>query len=126
MEEKSLPVYGDGKNVRDWLYVIDHCDAIIKVLEKGVPGETYNVGGGAERENIEVINLLCDILDQKLDRNIGSGRSLITFVNDRLGHDKRYAIDASKIHNALGWMPNYTFEKAIPETVDWYLSIWIG
>lgn len=121
IEEKPLPVYGDGKNVRDWLYVIDHCDAILRVLEKGVPGETYNVGGGAERENIEIVNLLCDILDEKLGRK-ESSRSLVKYVADRPGHDRRYAIDASKIKNDLGWTPGHTFEQAIMSTVEWYLA----
>jgi dTDP-glucose 4,6-dehydratase len=123
IEQKSLPVYGDGRNVRDWLYVIDHCEAIIRVLEKGVPGETYNIGGGAERENIQIVYLLCDILDERLDRKgKSSSRSLIRFVADRPGHDRRYAIDASKIHDQLGWKAGHTFESAIVSTVDWYLN----
>ena len=123
IEQKPLPVYGDGKNVRDWLYVIDHCEAIIKVLEQGMPGETYNVGGNSERQNIEIVNLLCDILDDRLGRKGDSySRSLIRFVADRPGHDRRYAIDASKIRNKLGWSPSYTFEKAMLSTVDWYLG----
>ena len=123
IEQKPLPVYGDGKNVRDWLYVIDHCEAIIKVLEQGRPGETYNIGGGAERENIEIVNLLCDILDERLNRKgESSSRSLIRFVADRPGHDRRYAIDASKINRELGWKPGYTFENAMISTVDWYLN----
>jgi dTDP-glucose 4,6-dehydratase len=123
IEQKSLPVYGDGRNVRDWLYVIDHCDAIIKVFEQGAPGETYNIGGGAERENITIVHLLCDILDDKLNHTgRNSSRSLIRFVADRPGHDLRYAIDASKIHECLGWKPLHTFEKAMISTVDWYLS----
>ena len=123
IEEKPLPVYGDGKNVRDWLYVIDHCEAIIKVLEKGKPGETYNIGGGAERRNIEIVKLLCDILDTKLGRSgSNSSRRLINFVTDRPGHDRRYAIDASKIIEQFGWRPSHTFEKALESTVDWYLN----
>ena len=121
IENKPLPVYGDGKNVRDWLYVIDHCDAILTVLENGIPGQTYNVGGNSEFQNIEIVNLLCDILDRKLDRN-SSSRELIKFVKDRPGHDRRYAIDASKIKNELGWSPKYKFEEAIEKTVDWYLE----
>ncbi len=123
IEEKPLPVYGDGKNVRDWLYVIDHCDAIIKVLEEGRPGETYNIGGGAERENIEIIHLLCDLLDGRLGRSgEKSSRQLINFVTDRPGHDRRYAIDATKIHNELGWSPGHQFEEALEATVDWYMN----
>ncbi|MBT3310418.1 MAG: dTDP-glucose 4,6-dehydratase [Desulfobacterales bacterium] len=120
MERKDLPVYGDGKNVRDWLYVIDHCDAILTVLEKGKQGETYNIGGGAEYPNIEIVELLCDLMDKKLNRS--ASRELIRFVNDRPGHDMRYAIDASKIKNELGWSPRFRFEEAIIETVDWYLN----
>jgi len=123
IEQKPLPVYGDGRNVRDWLYVIDHCEAIIKVLEKGNPGETYNIGGGAEKENIEIVNLLCDILDDRLNRKgNSSSRSLIHFITDRPGHDRRYAIDASKIRVKLGWKPRHSLEKALESTVDWYLN----
>jgi len=123
IEEKPLPVYGDGRNVRDWLYVIDHCEGIIKVLEQGRPGETYNIGGGAERENIAIVNLLCDILDDRLNRKgVSSSRSLIRFVTDRPGHDRRYAIDASKIREQLGWQPGHRFEEALEATVDWYLN----
>ena len=123
IEEKSLPVYGDGMNVRDWLYVEDHCDAILKVFDQGRPGETYNIGGGAEYTNIGIVNLLCDLLDKRLDRNKeASSKRLIQFVDDRPGHDRRYAIDASKIRNELGWKPAYSFESAIEKTIDWYLS----
>jgi dTDP-glucose 4,6-dehydratase len=123
MEEKSLPVYGDGKNVRDWLYVIDHCDALIRVLEQGKPGETYNIGGGAERQNIEVVNLLCDLFDSRLDRSTEkASRRLIRFVTDRPGHDRRYAIDANKIRRELGWSPAHNFEEALEATVDWYVN----
>ena len=123
VEEKKLPVYGDGKNVRDWLYVIDHCEAIIKVLESGSAGETYNIGGGAEYENIQIVHKLCDLLDQRLGRSGDrSSKNLITFVTDRPGHDKRYAIDASKIKKELGWSPQYSFEKALEETVEWYFT----
>ena len=123
MEEKVLPVYGDGKHVRDWLYVIDHCDGLVRVLEEGRPGETYNIGGGAERQNIEVVQLLCRLLDLRLDRS-GSkaSRNLIKFVTDRPGHDRRYAIDASKIKGELGWSPAHEFEEALAATVDWYLA----
>jgi len=122
LEEKPLPVYGDGKNVRDWLYVIDHCDAIIRVFEEGIPGETYNIGGSAERQNIEIVQLLCDLMDARLERSRkGSCRRLIRFVTDRPGHDFRYAIDATKIKKELGWSPQYSFEQAIEATVEWYL-----
>jgi dTDP-glucose 4,6-dehydratase len=123
MEEKPLPVYGDGKNVRDWLYVIDHCDALIRVLEQGRPGETYNIGGGAERQNIEVVKLLCDLFDSRLDRSAEkTSRRLIRFVTDRPGHDRRYAIDASKIKRELEWSPAHNFEEALEATVNWYVN----
>jgi dTDP-glucose 4,6-dehydratase len=123
IEGISLPVYGDGKNVRDWLYVSDHCDAIIKVLESGKAGETYNIGGGEERQNIEIVNLLCDILDKRLGRSqADSSRGLIRFVKDRPGHDRRYAMDASKISEQLGWIPGHTLEEALESTADWYLN----
>lgn len=123
LEERPLPVYGDGKNVRDWLYVIDHCDALIQVFEKGTPGETYNIGGGEERQNIEIVHLLCDLMDARLGHSAkASSRHLIRFVADRPGHDRRYAIDATKIKNSLGWEPSYAFEKALEATVDWYMK----
>jgi len=123
MEEKALPVYGDGKNVRDWLYVIDHCDGLLRVLEDGRPGETYNIGGGAERQNIDVVYLLCDLLDVRLHRSDRkASRNLIQFVTDRPGHDRRYAIDARKIRGELGWNPAHKFEEALEATVDWYLA----
>lgn len=120
---EPLPVYGDGKNVRDWLFVGDHCSAIRTVLEKGRVGETYNVGGNAEKQNIEVVHAICALLDARVPREDGKPRSSqITFVADRPGHDRRYAIDASKLRDELGWEPAYTFEQGIGETVDWYLS----
>ena len=120
---EPLPVYGDGKNVRDWLFVGDHCRAIRTVLEKGRVGETYNVGGNAERQNIEVVHAICALLDERVPRADGKPRSSqITFVADRPGHDRRYAIDASKLRDELGWEPEYTFEQGIAETVDWYLA----
>jgi dTDP-glucose 4,6-dehydratase len=123
MEEKVLPVYGDGKHVRDWLYVIDHCDGLLRVLQEGRPGETYNMGGGAERQNLEVVHLLCRLLDLRLDRSgRKASRNLIQFVKDRPGHDRRYAIDASKITRELGWSPGHNFEEALEATVDWYLA----
>ncbi len=120
---EALPVYGDGKNVRDWLFVGDHCAAIRSVLQKGRAGETYNVGGNAERQNIEVVEIICRLLDERRPRSDGRPRSSqITFVADRPGHDRRYAIDASKLRDELGWEPQYTFEQGIAETVDWYLD----
>jgi dTDP-glucose 4,6-dehydratase len=120
---EPLPVYGDGKNVRDWLYVGDHCSAIRRVLERGRVGETYNVGGDAERQNIEVVETICALLDERRPREDGKPRkSQIAFVKDRPGHDRRYAIDASKLQNELGWKPAHTFERGIADTVDWYLD----
>lgn len=119
----ALPIYGDGRNVRDWLYVTDHCTAIAKVLEAGRIGETYNVGGDAERENIEVVKAICSILDIKQPRSDGkSYAEQMTFVKDRPGHDRRYAIDATKIKNELGWQATLSFEQGIEKTIQWYLS----
>lgn len=118
-----LPVYGTGNNVRDWLYVKDHCRAILAVLDKGKPGEKYNIGGHNEKTNLDIVHTLCDILDEKTPRVDGkSYRDQITFVKDRPGHDMRYAIDASKIEEELGWVPVETFETGIIKTVDWYLN----
>jgi dTDP-glucose 4,6-dehydratase len=118
-----LPVYGDGRNVRDWLYVTDHCAAIRAVLEKGRVGETYNVGGDAEMQNISVVETICKLLDQRRPRHDGLSRATqITYVQDRPGHDRRYAIDASKLQEELGWKPRFTFEQGIAATVDWYLD----
>jgi dTDP-glucose 4,6-dehydratase len=120
----ELPVYGDGKNIRDWLYVQDHCEAIIQVLEKGRNGRSYNIGGNNEKTNIEVVSLICDIMDKKTGL-LPSGeprRSLIRFVKDRLGHDRRYAIDASRTKVEIGWQPRVTFEEGIEQTIDWYLT----
>ena len=120
---EPLPVYGDGRQVRDWLYVADHCEAIRTVLAKGRVGETYNVGGNAEKQNIEVVKAICALLDARRPREDGLPReSQITFVADRPGHDRRYAIDASKLRDELGWEPKYSFERGIAETVDWYLG----
>jgi dTDP-glucose 4,6-dehydratase len=121
---KELPVYGDGKNVRDWLYVLDHCAAILAVLERGRCGETYNIGGNNEKQNIEVVQTVCDLLDDKVGLLPGGvpRRSLIRFVKDRPGHDRRYAIDATKIRTELGWEPSVTFEEGIERTIDWYLA----
>lgn len=120
---KPLPVYGGGENIRDWLYVDDHADALLTVLEAGTPGETYNVGGGNERRNIDVVRGLCALLDDLSPRAaIGSREALIRFVVDRPGHDLRYAIDASKIQRELGWSPRETFESGLRKTVEWYLA----
>jgi len=123
LAEKPLPVYGDGQNVRDWLYVGDHCAAIRRVLAAGRPGETYNIGGGNEMKNLEVVHTLCDRLDALRPRaGGGSYRELIRFVSDRPGHDRRYAIDARKIERELGWRPAETFASGIERTVRWYLD----
>jgi dTDP-glucose 4,6-dehydratase len=119
---KPLPVYGDGLNVRDWLYVDDHCTAVRLVLEKGRPGETYNIGGRSERRNIDLVRMLCALLDAARPRAGGSHADLITMVKDRPGHDRRYAIDAAKIERELGWRPKETFETGLRKTVDWYLE----
>lgn len=120
---EPLPVYGDGRNVRDWLYVGDHCTAIRRVLEAGRVGETYNVGGDAERQNIDVVKTICALLDARQPLADGRPReSLITYVKDRPGHDRRYAIDAGKLKSELGWAPQHSFEQGIADTVDWYLD----
>ena len=117
-----LPIYGDGKYTRDWLFVEDHARAIDVIFHKGTIGETYNIGGFNEWQNIDLVKLLCEIMDNKLDRPEGSSEKLITFVKDRPGHDLRYAIDASKIEKELGWRPSVTFEEGLEKTVDWFLS----
>ncbi len=122
INNKSLPVYGDGNYTRDWLYVEDHAKAIDLVLHKGKNYETYNVGGGNEWKNIKLIKLLCKLMDEKLKRPLGSSEVLITFVKDRPGHDLRYAIDATKINEELGWKPEVTFEEGLEKTVNWYLE----
>ncbi|MDX2451715.1 dTDP-glucose 4,6-dehydratase [Desulfosarcina sp.] len=124
---KKIPVYGDGANIRDWLYVKDHCRAIMAVLEKGRPGEVYNIGGNSEKTNLDVVHTICTILDEMTaDQNRRD--TLITFVPDRPGHDRRYAIDASKIKAEIGWTPQETFETGIRKTVQWYLdnSQWVA
>lgn len=126
---KPLPIYGDGQQIRDWLYVSDHCSAIRRVLEAGWPGETYNIGGGNEKANLDVVHTLCAILDELAPRADGRPyREQITFVTDRPGHDRRYAIDAGKIERELGWKPVETFESGIRKTVRWYLDHqdWVG
>jgi len=122
LDGKSLPVYGDGLNVRDWLFVGDHCDALRAVLARGRPGETYNIGGLHERTNLHVVRALCDLLDEMAPSAAGSHGRLMSFVPDRPGHDRRYAIDASKIHRELGWTPSHSFEQGIRKTVRWYLE----
>ncbi|MDH4189999.1 MAG: dTDP-glucose 4,6-dehydratase, partial [Betaproteobacteria bacterium] len=119
---KPLPVYGDGRNVRDWLYVLDHCRAIREVLARGRPGEVYNIGGASEMKNIDVVRTLCALLDEAKPRAQGSYADLITYVKDRPGHDRRYAIDASKIRRELGWQPAHSFSSGMKSTVAWYLD----
>lgn len=119
---KAIPVYGKGENVRDWLYVEDHANAIDLVFHKGRPGETYNIGGNNEWKNIDLVKALCRIMDKKLGRNPGTSEGLITYVKDRAGHDLRYAIDSSKIQSELGWKPIMNFEQGLEKTVDWYLA----
>ncbi len=131
LDGQPLPVYGDGSNVRDWLYVEDHCEGILEVLEAGRPGEKYNLGGDAERTNLEVVQSLCELLESLrpaggnpalTKRGLASYHDLVTFVTDRPGHDQRYAIDSSKIRNELGWRPRHTFEAGMRATVQWYLD----
>lgn len=127
LNNKPLPIYGKGENVRDWLYVVDHARAIDVIFHKAKDGSTYNIGGHNEWTNINVIRLLCQIMDKKLNRAPGTNEKLITFVTDRAGHDLRYAIDATKLKNDLGWVPSVTFEEGLDKTVDWYLnnSAWL-
>ncbi|MBC7523427.1 MAG: dTDP-glucose 4,6-dehydratase [Flavobacterium sp.] len=122
IENKQLPVYGDGNYTRDWLFVEDHATAIDLVFHKGENHETYNIGGFNEWKNIDLVKLLCQLMDQKLGRKEGTSASLITYVKDRPGHDLRYAIDASKINSKLGWKPSVTFEQGLERTIDWYLA----
>jgi len=122
VNKNPLPVYGKGDNIRDWLWVEDHASAIDKIFTEGRVGESYNVGGLNEWTNIELVRYLCNLMDDKLGRNTGESEQLITFVKDRAGHDKRYAIDASKIERELGWKPSITFEEGLSQTVDWYLA----
>jgi dTDP-glucose 4,6-dehydratase len=128
LQRESLPVYGNGENIRDWLHVEDHCEAIACVLEKGAPGETYNIGGRAEYRNIDVVKSICAILNELVPHSDGPYEKLITYVNDRLGHDYRYAINCTKIESQLGWKPRHTFIQGLRETIQWYLknSAWIN
>ena len=122
LEKKALPIYGDGKYTRDWLYVEDHAQAIERVYHKGKHGETYCIGGWNELQNIDLVHQLCELMDSKLNLKIGTSKKLITYIKDRPGHDKRYAIDASKIEKDLNWRPKETFESGIEKTIDWYLE----
>ncbi|MDX2165101.1 MAG: dTDP-glucose 4,6-dehydratase [Gammaproteobacteria bacterium] len=122
LQQKPLPVYGDGKNIRDWLYVSDHCSAIRTVLEKGKLGEVYNIGGNAEKNNLDVVNQICELLDEIKPLKNNSYKNLISFVKDRPGHDRRYAIDSSKIQTELGWSPKENFDSGIRKTIKWYLN----
>ncbi len=122
LNKKALPIYGKGENVRDWLYVIDHASAIDVILHKGKIGDTYNVGGHNEWTNIDLIKLLCKLMDEKLGNAAGTSEQLISFVKDRAGHDLRYAIDATKLKDELGWVPSVTFEEGLSKTIDWYLE----
>jgi len=123
LEGKQLPIYGDGANIRDWLYVEDHCRAVWKIMQKGTRGETYNIGGRCELPNIEVVRMICDFADdQAPDPNIGSRRNLISFVKDRPGHDRRYAIDFSKLEKEMQWTPKESFETGLKKTLNWYMN----
>lgn len=122
INKKSLPVYGKGINVRDWLYVVDHATAIDVIFHKGKVGETYNIGGNNEWKNIDLIKVLCKVMDKKLGRDVGESEKLITYIVDRAGHDLRYAIDSSKLQKELGWKPSLQFEEGLEKTVDWYLA----
>lgn len=121
IEGRPLPIYGDGGNVRDWLHVNDHCEGLLRVLRKGTPGQKYNIGGGNERTNLQVVDRVCEVLDELLPRE-GGHKDLKTFVADRPGHDRRYAIDATKIRRELGWEPRHTFEDGLRETAEWYVG----
>jgi dTDP-glucose 4,6-dehydratase len=121
MNEKAIPVYGTGVNVRDWLYVLDHCEALYQVFLKGIPGQTYNVGGGVEKQNIDIVTTICRIMDKKIARKAPSA-DLISFVKDRKGHDLRYAINPDKTRKEIGWTARYSFDQALSETIDWYLG----
>ena len=122
MTDKPLPVYGDGNYTRDWLYVKDHAKAIDLIFHKGINHETYNIGGFNEWKNIDLVKLLCKQIDLKLGRLEGTSEKLITFVKDRPGHDKRYAIDATKLNKELGWHPSVTFEEGLSKTIDWFFE----
>jgi dTDP-glucose 4,6-dehydratase len=120
LKEENIPIYGDGRNIRDWLYVLDHCKGIDLVYHKGEQGETYNIGGRNEKTNMDIVNHICEFLDKKLPKTSGSYKDQIQFVQDRAGHDRRYAIDATKIENELGWKAEENFESGIIKTINWY------
>lgn len=122
LENKPLPVYGDGMQIRDWLHVQDHCEALLTILEKGTLGETYVIGGDNEQPNLEIIRRICEAVDAQLQRAPGTTSQLITYVKDRPGHDRRYAIDATKLKTELGWTPRFSFDEALPEVVRWYIE----
>ncbi len=126
LDGRAIPIYGDGENIRDWLFVRDHCRGIDKVFHRGQSGETYNIGGKNERSNNEIARTVCEILDEAAPRTSGSYKELITYVSDRPGHDRRYAIDATKIENELGWLADETFESGIRKTVAWYVEKYNG
>jgi dTDP-glucose 4,6-dehydratase len=121
-KKEAIPIYGDGLNIRDWLYVEDHCSALEAVMLKGLAGETYCVGGDNEQTNLALVDMLCDLVDQHLGQPTGTSRKLKSFVQDRAGHDRRYAIDATKVESELGWKPTTDFMHGIKQTVEWYLS----
>jgi len=123
LQGKPLPMYGDGEQIRDWLFVLDHCEAILTVLQKGIPGETYNIGGENQPTNLQIVEMICALLDEALpDSPYKPHKSLIEFVEDRPGHDRRYAMDSTKINKELGWVPKETLESGMSKTIDWYLS----
>jgi dTDP-glucose 4,6-dehydratase len=122
LNKKPIPIYGDGKNIRDWLYVLDHCKGIDLAFHKGKAGEVYNIGGRNERTNLQIVSVICKILDERVPQPNFSYKSLITFVEDRAGHDRRYAIDASRIENELGWKADENFDSGIVKTIEWYLK----
>ena len=125
MNEENIRVYGDGSQIRDWLYVEDHVEALLSVISSGKIGETYNIGGNNEKTNLEVVNIICDLLEKHFGKNkkkISNYKELITFVDDRPGHDTRYAIDSTKIRKELNWIPSETFETGIEKTVKWYID----
>jgi len=128
LEDKALPVYGDGGNIRDWLYVKDHCRAVWEIMKNGTRGQTYNIGGRCELANIDTVNMICDLLDEIQHReDLSSRKDLISFVKDRPGHDLRYAIDCSRLEKELGWVPRESFESGLKKTIQWYLdnSQWV-
>jgi dTDP-glucose 4,6-dehydratase len=121
LSNQNIPIYGDGKNIRDWLYVLDHCKGIDIVFHSGINGQTYNIGGRNERTNLQIVNTICTILDKEVPKTNFSYKELITFVEDRAGHDRRYAIDATKLENELGWKADENFDSGIVKTIEWYL-----